>query len=53
MNLIELKFKGELSPKTKENINKRFEKRILHLKKMKEKYLNGDYDKMFSKIREK
>lgn len=52
MNLIELKFKGEISPKAKEKIAKYLEKRNLHLKKTKEKYLNGDYDEMFSKIRE-
>lgn len=52
MNLIELKIEGEVSPKVKEKLNKHFEKRKLHLKKMKEKYLNGDYDEMFNKIRE-
>lgn len=52
MKMIELKFKGELSPEAKEKINKHFDNRNIRLKKMKEKYLNGEYDEMFSKIRE-
>lgn len=48
MNLIELKFDGELSPEVKNKIDMMITKRNERLATMKTKYLNGDYNKYFN-----
>lgn len=47
MNMITLEFHGEISPEAKERLRRNLIKRDEHLKKLKEKYLNGDFDEFF------